>query len=1350
MTKDYYLGLDLGTGSLGWAVTDKNYEVLRMHGKSLWGVRLFESANTAEERRIFRTSRRRLDRRNHRIELLQELLSEEISKVDPGFYLRMKESKYSPEDKRDINGKCPELPYSLFMDPDFTDKDYHKKFPTIYHLRHYLMTTDETPDIRLLYLALHHLMKHRGHFLLSGDINEIKEFSTTFGQFLDCINDEELDWALEDSTTFSAEDYVKIEELLCDKNTTKSTKKSLLIKYMKATTACEKSLLSLIVGGKVKLSDIFSDPDLNNLEKKELSFSDSNFDEYISNIENDIGERFIIIAKAKAVYDWSVLADILGNHQSISEAKVELYEKHKNDLIFLKKLVHDNCDKELYKELFVNTDEKLCNYSAYIGMTKKNGSKVALAGKQCSKEDFYTYLKKNILVNIADSPEVQYVKNEIEKETFLPKQVTKDNSVIPYQIHLYELNRILDNLCNRIPILAQNANKIRQIFTFRIPYYVGPLNGVTRGNESTNWMVRKPGNEHEKIYPWNFKEIVDTEACAETFIRRMTNKCTYLIHEDVLPKNSLLYSKFMVLNELNNLRIKGVPIDVNLKQRIYSELFQRTRKVTQKKLRDFLVAEKIIPSIERKTVDITGIDGDFKSSLVAYHDFKEKLTNCILSDREKEKIILNITLFGEDKKLLKKRLSTLYPDLSDAQLKALCSLNYSGWGRLSREFLEGITAPAPETGEVWTIIRTMWETNDNMMQVLSEKYQFISAIDDANGLNESKTITYQAVEELYVSPAVKRQIWQTLQVVKELCKVMDVPPKRIFVEMAREKAESKRTDSRKKKLTDLYKKCKDEERDWIDELSHTDDSKLRSDKLYLYYTQKGRCMYSGEVIDLDELWDNTKYDIDHIYPQSKVMDDSLDNRVLVKKIYNAEKTDRYPIAKEIRDNRQSFWKSLLDGGFISKEKYARLIRSNEFEPSELAGFIQRQLVETRQGTKAVASILKQLLPDTQIVYVKARITSQFRQDFDLLKVREMNDFHHAKDAYLNVVVGNTYFTKFTQNASWYIKEHPGRSYNLKKMFTGDKDVERGGEVAWKAGANGTIKTVKRVMQKNNILVTRRSYTVKGGLFKQQILKKGKGQVPIKGSDERLLSIDKYGGYDKAAGTYFMLVESKDKKGNKIRTIEFVPLYLCEQIEKDYESAISYLINDRKLISPRILLSKIKIDTLFKVDGFYMWLSGRTENRLIFKGAIQLVLSTDDTVTLKKVLKFVTRHSQNKDIKIVAHDNLCTDSLVTLYDSFLDKIKNTIYHSRLSAQETTLTQKRETFCALSDEDKCIVLSEILHMFQCQSTPANLKLIGGPSSAGILVLNNNVTKCNQISIINQSPTGIYEQEIDLLKV
>ncbi len=36
------------------------------------------------------------------------------------------------------------------------------------------------------------------------------------------------------------------------------------------------------------------------------------------------------------------------------------------------------------------------------------------------------------------------------------------------------------------------------------------------------------------------------------------------------------------------------------------------------------------------------------------------------------------------------------------------------------------------------------------------------------------------------------------------------------------------------------------------------------------------------------------------------------------------------------------------------------------------------------------------------------------------------------------------------------------------------------------------------MRKNNILVTRRVYEVTGGLFDQQLMRKGKGQVPVEG------------------------------------------------------------------------------------------------------------------------------------------------------------------------------------------------------------------------------------------------------------
>ena len=93
MKQKFYVGLDMGTASVGWAVTDDKYNIIKRHGKALWGVRLFKTANTAEERRTFRAARRRTQRRKQRMELLQEIFGDEISKTDIGFYQRMKESK---------------------------------------------------------------------------------------------------------------------------------------------------------------------------------------------------------------------------------------------------------------------------------------------------------------------------------------------------------------------------------------------------------------------------------------------------------------------------------------------------------------------------------------------------------------------------------------------------------------------------------------------------------------------------------------------------------------------------------------------------------------------------------------------------------------------------------------------------------------------------------------------------------------------------------------------------------------------------------------------------------------------------------------------------------------------------------------------------------------------------------------------------------------------------------------------------------------------------------------------------------------------------------------------------------
>ncbi|MGI6432325.1 MAG: type II CRISPR RNA-guided endonuclease Cas9 [Sphaerochaetaceae bacterium] len=157
---DYYLGLDVGTNSVGWAITDTNYELVKVNKKDLWGVRLFDTAQTAANRRLNRAARRRQQRKIKRLRLLQEIFQDKIEETDPLFFKRLAESSYHLPDKTHDSRT------SLFNDDGFTDEEFHHQFRTMFHLRSSLIHTPEkTKDLRFVYLATHHILKNRGHFL---------------------------------------------------------------------------------------------------------------------------------------------------------------------------------------------------------------------------------------------------------------------------------------------------------------------------------------------------------------------------------------------------------------------------------------------------------------------------------------------------------------------------------------------------------------------------------------------------------------------------------------------------------------------------------------------------------------------------------------------------------------------------------------------------------------------------------------------------------------------------------------------------------------------------------------------------------------------------------------------------------------------------------------------------------------------------------------------------------------------------------------------------------------------------------------------------------------------------------
>lgn len=1370
MLKDYYVGLDIGTSSVGWAVTDESYNVLKFNRKKMWGVRLFDDAKTAEERRTFRGARRRLDRKKERINLLQDFFAEEIAKVDPNFFLRLDNSDLYMEDKDEkLKSK-----YTLFNDKDFKDKDYHKKYPSIHHLIMDLIEDDKKKDIRLVYLACHYLLKNRGHFIFEGqkfDNNGSIEYA--INKLLVHVHD-----YYDTDIEINSEDMKKLITTLSDKTLGKNTKKKEL-KSIIGDTKFLKAISAIMIGSKQNLADLFENPeDFDDSIIESVEFSNADYDKNYSKLELALGDKIALVNILKEIYDSSILENLLkeadkskDGNKYISNAFVKKYDKHGADLKEFKRLIR-KYNKAAYTDIF-RSEKSTENYVAYTKSSISNNKRVK-ADKFADQKAFHDFVKKHLKTikdkinkangSKADLELIDEMLRDIEFKNFMPKIKSSDNGVIPYQLKLMELNKILENQSKHHEFLNASdeygsvKEKIASIMEFRIPYYVGPLNP-----ESKYAWIKK--HKASNITPWNFKDVVDLDSSREEFIDRLIGRCTYLKDEKVLPKSSLLYNEFMVLNELNNLKLNEMAITEEMKKSIFENLFKEKKKVTLKAVsnllkKDFNLTGEIL---------LSGTDGDFKQSLNSYIDFKNILGEKIDSDAcrvKVEEIIKLIVLYVDDKSYLQKKIKSAYKnDFTDNEIKKMSTLNYKDWGRLSEKLLIKVEGADKETGESGSIMHFMREYNYNLMELLSNRFTFAEEIQKLNPVDERK-VSYEMVDELYLSPSVKRMLWQSLRVVDEIRKIIGNDPKKIFIEMARGKEEVKaRKESRKKQLSDFYKKGKKafikeigEERYnyLLSEIEREDASKFRWDNLYLYYTQLGRCMYSLEPIDISELSSKNIYDQDHIYPKSKIYDDSIENRVLVKKDLNSKKGNSYPIPDEVLNkNCYAYWKMLYDKGLIGQKKYTRLTRRTGFKDEELVQFIERQIVETRQATKETANLLKTICKNSEIVYSKAENASRFRQEFDIVKCRTVNDLHHMHDAYINIVVGNVYSTKFTKDPMNFDKEKEKekvRTYNLENMFK--YDVKRGGYTAWIADdekgtvKNATIKRVKKELDGTNYRVTRMTYIRSGELFDQKLLRKGKGQVPQKENSKKS-DIGKYGGYNKVSSAYFILVEAGGKNGRE-KTLETVPIIIYNKCKhRGSEVLHNYLKNELGLVNPKILVDKIKINSLIKVDGFYYNIKGKTGDSLSIAGSVQLILNNYEQKLIKKMDKFLEKKKLNKEIKVTFMDNIKEKDLIDLYQKLSDKLNNGIYSYKRNNQAKNVMDSLDKFVGLSIEDKIEVLSQLILIFQGVNNGCNLKLIGLSARTGVVFIPKRLNY-SEFKLINQSITGLFENEIDLLKL
>lgn len=1551
-SKKYYLGLDMGTDSCGWCVTDDKYNIIRSHKKiygpdgklvkregcHLWGSRLFGPANTAKSRRLNRTARRRLARRRRRIILLRELFQPEIDKVDPNFFRRLDQSNLWNEDK----DKELQMEHNfLFNDKDLTDKEYYKDFPTIYHLRKAMVNgltinghyydPKKRFDIREVYLVLAHMIKYRGNFLMEGDVKGSVVDPTYLKQCFDNIdaillnlnNDE--DNENEDDKIDSSECCFNVDEKKASKLANEVFKKINKVSYLEDEEGklfgkfnskdIRKKILKLINGGSgVKLKD-FLPKEILDVHDGDDGYGDKKIDLSSETLEDDINEYGLpesyieIILEAKKIYDFRTLAYLLHGQRLLCDAMFNVYKKHKEQLAALKRLYKKFATKEQYYFMFkdprildgdVFDDEedkeesnkeeskdkkKKASYVSYIGYTKTN-SKAKYTGAHITSEKNISALIKQIkddlkfddLKSKVDDPsqqnelseqdisDIQCIEEAIESNTFLPRQNSRNNGVFPYQLNLNEMRTIIENQSKYYPFLKDKAPsfpdgkteeyKIVSLLKFKMPYYIGPLsqpNDYVRDDKRDNhWVQFKGENNQGIINPWNFSQIVDLEGTADKFISNLTNYCTYIFGENTLPKESLIFQAYKVLNDLNNLKVNGSLISKEDKDYIIQNVYLKKKKIkgndivnalkNKYKLSDedsTVTAKGSGKSIGEDEVDLTM----FNSSLSSFIDMSNPnaFGPEFYKDSSKfelaEKVIELITIV-EDKDLLKERLKKL--GLSDNQVNYLFKQKYSGWAPLSRKLLDGITIDCvnENTGEAYpvTIIDVMRDTPLNFMEIYETKNsQFSGFKEKVAELNDEKNICRDdLIDESYASPAMKRSVRQTFKVIDELKSTLKINYfERIFVEATRAPGEAgKMVKSRKKQLQEAYDAAKDlVDQELRDDLEKQTDDQLRRKKIYLYFMQLGKSVYSGEKIDLNELDKN--YDIDHIIPQAKLKDDSFNNMVLVERELNNKKQDEYPIPSTIISEQGRKWiKELANrkdknkrSYFMPKDKADRLLRpeSKQLTSDELNGFINRQLTLTNQSVKAVCDILKMTEKGSEIVYSKANFVSDFRKlcgelkpSYDaFVKVRDINDFHHANDAYLNIVVGNVYYEKFK---NFYINNRIDYNNNGKKdlsvlaskLFTKTQADDKTGIVYWEAhfhneketdfngkertikvrdyGTESTFDKIEHYMELNDPLVTQMQYTLSGkhGFFKKITLKtKAKDNednsdklFPLKqhlrSDSNKVMDVNKYGGYSDMITPYFMLVKSDGEKGKHIYSLESIPTIYLKSFKKKEEDIINYLSCKNKLKNPVVISDKLLMRTIVKIPCFKndsnlslvkLGTSGRTGNNIIYINLSELILPIEWKNYYRKISNLLGTNVSSTKLKDLSKyiEQMKNDSTSTLVDGsnkvehdknnrfFSYLINNVINKPIFEGLPTTsrsfikLESKYDEFCSLNTLEQAKIIATIIKLLSCKSVQGCKlsNLSGLPSSLGALISNKALTEGTIIS--KESCCGLKENII-----
>lgn len=497
-------------------------------------------------------------------------------------------------------------------------------------------------------------------------------------------------------------------------------------------------------------------------------------------------------------------------------------------------------------------------------------------------------------------------------------------------------------------------------------------------------------------------------------------KCEIYRDENVAAKGTYTSEWATIYQKINNLSIicGGDRRRLSNEERqIAVELAKKVEKVTYKAFRKAIKLDddyrfSALNYSEKKKSDKKKNEGESESDVVEINDVVDSLAcedkGDFITAKNSNKIVkaLNdnlksdVELIDEIAEICTKYKSeNLFRNaiaeskiiggrLDEETIEKLSKIDMKGYGHLSLHVLREIL-PYLEEGMVYS--DAMQRAGHNHSEHNFEKQKFL-------GTKE----VYDAIGGV-TSPVVKRALSQTVKVIDAVIRQYG-SPYAINIELARDMSMTKDERDKLKKENDARAAKNEAIRENIAKLNAMPNS-TNVLKYKLYEEQDHKCAYSMETLDINHLFEDGYYEIDHIIPYSRSFDDSFNNKVLVLKRENQNKRNSTPVKYFERIGRDydevlAFWKAVYQK---RNRKKLEFLQKKEINESE---WKNRALNDTRYASRMLANLIKDyLLFDEKskdkygrVETVKGAITSYLRRFWGVQKIREDGDKHHAVDA----------------------------------------------------------------------------------------------------------------------------------------------------------------------------------------------------------------------------------------------------------------------------------------------------------------------------------------------------------------